>query len=97
MKTGKSQSLYIIFYLLFSPDTWRILIGLAATLIIGPRATATSDYSPAGQVLIWLMILVLGFVLSAPVGRFISRRLTVLFRHPATGLPKKSMAGKRRK
>lgn len=76
MKTGKNKFLFVVFYLLFSPDTWRVLIGLAAALIIGPRATAAGDYGPAGQAIIWLMILVIFYVLSAPVGRFISRRLT---------------------
>ena len=76
MKIGKNQFLFVAFYLLFSPDTWRILIGLAAALIIGPIATAGGSYNPAGQVIIWLMILVIFYVLSAPVGRFISKRLT---------------------
>lgn len=76
MKTGNNQFLYIVFYLLFSPGTWRILIGLVAALVIGPMATTGGDYSLAGQTVIWLMILVVFYVLSAPVGRFISRRLT---------------------
>lgn len=80
MKTGKNQFLFVVFFLLFSPDTWRILIGLAAALIIGPMATAGSGYSPAGQTVIWLMILVVFYVLSAPVGRFISKRLTSAFK-----------------
>ena len=80
MKTGKNQFLYVVFYLLFSPDTWRILIGLLAALIIGPKATAGGDYGTAGQTVIWLMILVIFYVLSAPVGRFISKRLTSTFK-----------------
>lgn len=86
MKTGKNQFLYIFFYLLFSPDTWRILIGLLAALLIGPRATAGGNYGPGGQTIIWLMILVIFYVLSAPVGRFISRRLTTAIRRGERGL-----------
>ena len=78
MESGKNQFLYIVFYLLFSPDTWRILIGLGAALILGPRVTGGGDYSPAGQAVIWLMILAVFYVLSAPVGKFISRRLTAV-------------------
>ncbi len=78
MESGKNQFLYIVFYLLFSPDTWRILIGLGAVLILGPRVTGGGDYSPAGQAVIWLMILAVFYVLSAPVGKFISRRLTAV-------------------
>ncbi len=80
MKNSKDIFLYSVFYLLFSPDTWRVLIGFAAALIIGPRVTAGSGYTPVGQVVVWLMILGLGYVLSAPVGRFISKRLTSAFR-----------------
>ena len=80
MKTVKNQFLFVVFYLLFSPDTWRILIGLAAALIIGPRATAGGGYTPVGQAVIWLMILVIFYMLSAPVGKFISRRLTGTFK-----------------
>ena len=75
MRSGRNQAFYVIFYLLFSPDTWRILIGFVAALVIGPRVTASGDYSPVGQVIIWLMILALGYVLSAPIGRFISKKL----------------------
>lgn len=80
MKTGKNFFLYLFFFLLFSPDTWRVLIGLLAALIVGPRATAGGDYSPAGRAVVWLMILAIFYVLSAPVGRSISRRMTALFK-----------------
>jgi hypothetical protein len=76
LRNNKNLFLYIALYLIFSPDTWRILIGLIAALAIGPKVVAGSSYSPAGQVLIWLMILTLGYVLSAPIGRFISKQLT---------------------
>ena len=79
MKSSRNLFLYIVFYLIFSPDTWRILIGLLAALIIGPKVVANGSYSPVGQVVIWLMILALGYVLSAPIGRFISKRLTAFF------------------
>jgi hypothetical protein len=80
LKTGKNRLLYVLFYLIFSPDTWRILIGLLSALYIGPRATEGGDYPPVGQAVIWLMILVIFYVLSAPAGKFISKRLTSLIR-----------------
>ena len=80
MRSSRNLFLYLLFYLFFSPDTWRILIGLLAAFILGPRVVAGGSYSPAGQAVIWLMILALGYVLSAPVGRFISRRLTAAFK-----------------
>jgi hypothetical protein len=78
LKSGKNRFLYVLFYLLFSPDTWRILIGLLSALIIGPMATSSRDYTPAGQAVIWLMILAIFYALSAPVGKFISKKLTLL-------------------
>ena len=83
LRNEKNLFLYVVFYLIFSPDTWRILIGLLAALLIGPRVVADGSYSPAGQVVIWLMILALGYVLSAPIGRFISNGL--LARSPPPG------------
>jgi hypothetical protein len=80
LKSGKNRFLYVLFFLLFAPDTWRILIGLLATLVIAPRVTAGGDYTAAGQAVIWLMILVIFYVLSAPAGKFISKRLTSLIR-----------------
>lgn len=80
MKTGKNQFFYVFFYLLFSPDTWRILIGLVAAIFLGPKAVAMGNYTPAGQAVIWLMILALGYVLSAPVGRLISKHLTAIIK-----------------
>ena len=68
-----------MFYLFFSPDTWRLLIGFLAAMAIGPAIVSGGSYSPAGQVVVWLMILTLGYVLSAPIGRFISKRLTAGF------------------
>jgi hypothetical protein len=79
LRKNKNLFLYVVFYLIFSPDTWRILIGLLAAMIIAPRAVVGGDYTTAGQVVIWLMILTLGYVLSAPIGRFISKRLTATF------------------
>lgn len=80
LKSGKNQFLYVLFYMLFSPDTWRILIALLAALIIGPKATSLGDYNPVGQVVIWMMILVIFYVLSAPVGKFISKKLRSVFK-----------------
>ena len=79
LRNNKNLLVYVIFYLIFSPDTWRILIGLLAAIIIGPKIVVGGNYSPSGQVVIWLMILALGYVLSAPVGRYISKKLTANF------------------
>jgi len=97
LKSGRNPLLYVFFYLIFSPDTWRALIGLAAALIIGPRVTAGGNYGPAGQTMIWLMALVIFYVLSAPAGRFISRQLTAIAKNRGIATTKSTKGAKKNK
>jgi len=95
LKTGRNQFLYVFFYLIFSPETWRALIGLLATLIISPMVTTGSNYNPLGRTVLWLMILVIFYVLSAPVGKFISRQLTAAFKNQGIGTTKSTKGTKK--
>ncbi len=80
MKSNRTLLSYLVFYVLFSPDTWRILAGLAAALLMGPRLTAGKTSGPFGEVIIWVMLLALGYALSAPLGKLISDKLTAMVR-----------------
>ena len=51
---------YVFFYLLLSPDTWRILFGFIGAVVLGPLLTQGRDMSQAAEVMIWLMILAIG-------------------------------------
>ncbi len=52
---------YILFYLILSEDTWRIAAGFIFAAIIGPKIAGASDVSVAGEVMLWLMLLAIGW------------------------------------
>ena len=56
---------YIFFYLLFSDDTWRILAGFIMAVFLGPMVTRGRDLSQGGEVMVWLMIMAIGWSVSA--------------------------------
>jgi hypothetical protein len=56
---------YIFFYLLFSADTWRILAGFLMAVFLGPLVTRGRDLSQGGEVMVWLMIMAIGWSVSA--------------------------------
>ncbi|WP_319525870.1 hypothetical protein [uncultured Desulfosarcina sp.] len=56
---------YIFFYLLFSDDTWRILAGFLMAVFLGPLVTRGRDLSQGGEVMVWLMIMAIGWSVSA--------------------------------
>ncbi len=56
---------YIFFYLLFSEDTWRIAAGFACALFLGPLLTQGRNLSQGGEVMVWLMILAIGWSVTA--------------------------------
>ena len=62
---------YLFFYLLFWPDTWRIVIGLAAALLLAPRITP-SDQGTFGLVMMHVMLACIGFAASAKPARGIA-------------------------
>lgn len=65
---------YIFFYILFLPDTWRILIGLLAAIILVP-AIATPKMDVLGRVVLYLMITAIGYAASSAPARGITRLL----------------------
>lgn len=56
---------YIFFYLLFSDDTWRIIAGFLMAVFLGPLVTRGRDLSQGGEVMVWLMIMAIGWSVSA--------------------------------
>jgi len=56
---------YIFFYLLFSEDTWRIAAGFVCAVFLGPLLTQGRNLSQAGDVMVWLMILAIGWSVTA--------------------------------
>jgi len=65
---------YILFYLLFLPDTWQIIVALVAASVLTPRIRP-GDLEMAGGAVLFVMIAVIGYVAAAPLGRWITRSL----------------------
>ena len=68
---------YILFYILFWPDTWRILIGLIAGGLLAPKLMG-SDSPPMQTGMIFIMIAAIGYAASAKLGKLISLKLRKL-------------------
>ncbi len=56
---------YLLFYLLFSDDAWRIAAGFVCAVCIGPLLTQGRNLSRGGEVLVWLMIMAIGWSITA--------------------------------
>lgn len=68
---------YILFYLLFWPDTWRILIGFAMACFLTPRITpADKGILVAG--LLFVMIAAIGYSVAALPAKGITKGLKKL-------------------
>lgn len=56
---------YLFFFLLFSDDTWRIAAGFACAFILGPLVTQGRNLSQGGEAVVWLMIMAIGWSVTA--------------------------------
>jgi len=65
---------YFFFYLIFWPDTYRILIGLSAAFFLAPRITPP-DQGGFGQAMMHIMLACIGYAASAKPARSISNKL----------------------
>lgn len=68
---------YMAFYLLFSPDTWRILAGIVVAVLLVPEI-APADLAPAGRAMLHVMVVGIGWTVTARPARWISDRLKAL-------------------
>lgn len=65
---------YIIFYILFLPDSWRILIGIAAAALLDHFVTGP-DTDAIGRTIIFVMLVSTGYAASGIPGRFIAGKM----------------------
>lgn len=72
MKKRKITLPYFIFYVLFLPDTYRILIGILAAWFFTPYVVETRPMPREGGFVIWLMIATIGYAISTRIGNSIS-------------------------
>ena len=62
---------YIIFYVLFSTETWRIVLGLALSFFATP-GLLSPDLSTAARALVYVMVATIGYSLAGRPARWIS-------------------------
>lgn len=68
---------YIFFLILFWPDTWRILIGVLAAVLIAPRLLEATD-SVFAFAMLHVMIACIGYAATAGIAGGIVRLLKKL-------------------
>jgi len=56
---------YIFFYILFSIDTWRILIGIAVSVVLTPQLLAAKNSSAKGEAMLYIMMAGIGWAVAA--------------------------------
>ncbi len=69
---------YIIFYILFWPDTWRMLTGLLLSLLFTPHILP-ADMGMPGRAMLYVMVAAIGWALSGRPAGWITGRLKKLF------------------
>ncbi|MEZ4528072.1 MAG: hypothetical protein R2941_19355 [Desulfobacterales bacterium] len=63
---------YIVFYILFLPDTWQILIGIIAAFLLVPLLVQP-DMGTAARGMLYLMTATIGYAASRAPGRWIAQ------------------------
>jgi hypothetical protein len=72
VKKRKITLSYIIFYILFLPDTYRLFIGLLAAWFFAPYVVESRPMPQEGGFLVWVMIATIGYAMSTRIGNMIS-------------------------
>jgi hypothetical protein len=65
---------YVLFYILFLPDTWQVLIGVLVACFFTPLILSPEMETPA-KVVVYLMMATIGYAASRRPARGISRLL----------------------
>ncbi len=72
MKKRKITLSYIIFYILFLPDTYRLILGLLAAWFFTPYVVETRPMPREGVFVVWVMIATIGYAMTTRIGDLIS-------------------------
>jgi hypothetical protein len=65
---------YVFFYILFSIDTWRILMGFVLSVLVTPHILPT-DMDRSGSVMLFVMVACIGWTISGKPARWIAEGL----------------------
>jgi hypothetical protein len=70
---------YIFFYILFSIDTWRILIGVSISAIFTPQLLKSNKLFMSGEVMLYIMLAAMGWAIASypatKIALFIRKKL----------------------
>jgi hypothetical protein len=80
LKKRQRTPAYIIFYILFLPDTWQILMGTAAAYFLVPVILPEQMALPS-RVVLYLMTATIGYAASG----FAARRITSILKKTILG------------
>lgn len=72
MRKRKITPGFVLFYILFSPDTWRLVIGILAAWLLVPGIIHNQDFSTPARIMIWIMLIAIGWAVSSYPGRKIA-------------------------
>ncbi|MFO7860529.1 MAG: hypothetical protein R6U41_04815 [Desulfosalsimonas sp.] len=65
---------YVIFYILFLPDSWRILMGIGLGALLGPHLIKPG-MDTAGRAMMFVMLAVIGYAVSGVPAKWITTGL----------------------
>ncbi|MBS3759037.1 MAG: hypothetical protein KGY61_10285 [Desulfobacterales bacterium] len=65
---------YIVFYILFLPDSWQILMGIIFALILH-RFAVGPDMSNISKALVFIMLATIGYTITRIPARWITQKL----------------------
>jgi len=65
---------YVLFYTLFLPDTWQILIGVLVAYFVTP-AVLSPEMGTFAKVMVYIMIATIGYAASRGLARGITRMI----------------------
>ena len=71
MAKRKLTPAYLFFTILFLPDTWQVIIGIAAAYFVVP-VILKPDMGTGAMVVLYVMCAAIGYVLSAKLGKWVS-------------------------
>ena len=65
---------YVIFFILFSPDTWRIAMGGILSVVLTPHI-APPDLAVSGRGVLYIMVAAIGWAISGKPAQWITTGL----------------------
>ena len=74
MAKRKLTPAYVIFYILFLPDTWQVLMGIVLAYFLVPTILKP-DMSTSAVVMLYIMCATIGYAITVKPGRWISDKL----------------------